>query len=103
MEERKIFRGVNSIKFNQYFKNDAECLKYLSAIKWMNGFRYKRCDNNRFCSGRKEYNRRCTKCGFDESPTFNTKIDKLKFPILIAFHIAFKIRHQKKKECPLWN
>jgi hypothetical protein len=96
MEEREIFRGVNSIKFNQYFKNDADCLKYLSAIKWMNGFRCKKCDNDRFCSGRKEYNRRCTKCGFDESPTSNTKFDKLKFPILIAFHIAFKISTKKK-------
>jgi hypothetical protein len=96
MEEREIFRGVNSIKFNQYFKNDADCLKYLSAIKWMNGFGCKRCDNDRFCSGRKEYNRRCTKCGFDESPTSNTKFDKLKFPILIAFHIAFKISTKKK-------
>jgi hypothetical protein len=32
----------------------------------------------------------------DESPTTNTIFEKLKFPILIAFHIVFKISAKKK-------
>ena len=34
MADSNIFRGVNSIKFNQRFKDDNDCLDYLSQIKW---------------------------------------------------------------------
>jgi transposase-like protein len=36
------------------------------------------------------------KCKYDESPTANTMFEKLKFPILIAFHIIFKLSTKKK-------
>uniref|UniRef100_UPI0040481B58 IS1595 family transposase n=1 Tax=Mariniflexile sp. TaxID=1979402 RepID=UPI0040481B58 len=96
MTERNIFRGVNSIKFNQRFKDDNDCLEYLSEIKWLNGYNCKRCNNDKFGNGKNSYNRRCTKCRYDESPTSGTKFEKLKFSILIAFHIAFKISTKKK-------
>jgi hypothetical protein len=28
MEKRDKFEGLNSIKFNQYFQNDADCYRY---------------------------------------------------------------------------
>ena len=96
MGGRYVFRGVNSIKFNQQFKTDNDCLAYLAGIKWLEGYQCKRCENDKFCIGKKTHNRRCTKCGYDESPTANTMFNKLKFPILIAFHIAFKISTKKK-------
>lgn len=36
------------------------------------------------------------KCKYDESPTSGTMFDKLKFSLLIAFYIAFKISTKKK-------
>ena len=36
------------------------------------------------------------KCKYDESPTTATMFDKCKFPLLLAFHIAFKISTKKK-------
>ena len=96
MAERNIFKGVNSIKFNQRFKTDDDCLDYLAEIKWMDCFQCKRCKNDKFCVGKKAHNRRCTKCRYDESPTANTIFNKLKFSILLAFHIAFKISTKKK-------
>ncbi len=36
------------------------------------------------------------KCKYDESPTSGTMFDKCKFPLLLAFHIAFKISTKKK-------
>uniref|UniRef100_UPI004047EA2B IS1595 family transposase n=1 Tax=Mariniflexile sp. TaxID=1979402 RepID=UPI004047EA2B len=96
MAERNIFKGVNSIKFNQHFKTDSDCLDYLAEIKWADGFECKRCSNDKFCVGKKPHNRRCTKCRYDESPTADTMFNKLKFSILIAFHIAFKISTKKK-------
>jgi len=96
MANRTIFNGVNSIKFNQKFKDDTDCLSYLSELKWQDGYKCKKCGNDKFCTGKKTNNRRCTTCGYDESPTVGTMFEKIKFPVLIAFHIAFKISTKKK-------
>ena len=96
MTERNIFRGVNSIKFNQRFKDDNDCLEYLAVVKWQNCYKCKRCGNYKFGNGKHIHNRRCTKCRYDESPTVGTMFEKLKFSILIAFHIVFKISTKKK-------
>lgn len=96
MTERNIFRGVNSIKFNRRFKDDNDCLEYLAEVKWLNGYKCKRCNNDKFGAGKNIHNRRCTKCRYDESPTVGTMFEKLKFSILIAFHIVFKISTKKK-------
>jgi len=87
---------VNSIKFNQRFKDDNDCLEYLAEVKWLNGYNCKRCNNDKFGTGKNSNNRRCTKCRYDESPTVGTMFEKLKFSILIAFHIVFKISTKKK-------
>jgi len=90
------FAGVNSISFHQRFKTEADCLEYLSLLKWEKGYSCKRCGNRIFCSGKRHFNRRCTKCRYDESPTAGTMFDKVKFSILKAFHIVFKIATKKK-------
>lgn len=94
--DRAKFVGVNSITFNQKFKTDQDCLQYLSSLKWEKGYRCKKCKSDRYCPGKKPDNRRCTKCGYEESPTAATMFDKVKFSLLKAFHIAFKISTKKK-------
>ena len=96
MEKRITFSGVNSIKFNQYFKTDDDCFKYIAEIKWEQGYTCKRCANEKFIKGSKSYYRRCLKCKYDESPTAGTMFDKVKFPLLLAFHIVYKIVTKKK-------
>ncbi len=96
MEPRDKFIGVNSIKFYQRFVSDDECYKYLAGIKWENGYVCRKCGHTHYCKGEKPYSRRCTRCKYDESPTTGTMFDKLKFSLLIAFHIAFKISTKKK-------
>jgi hypothetical protein len=96
MTERAKFVGVNSIIFNQLFKTEENCLEYLSSIKWEGGYSCKRCTNDKYCNGKKPFNRRCTKCRYEESPTAGTMFDKVKFSLLKAFHIAFKISTKKK-------
>lgn len=96
MAERVKFAGVNSITFNRTFKSDDDCLQYISDLKWVDGYSCKRCENNKYCSGKRPFNRRCTKCRYDESPTAGTMFDKVKFSLLKAFHIAFKISTKKK-------
>jgi hypothetical protein len=96
MDKRDKFIGVNSIKFNQRFIDDSSCLEYLASIKWDAGYKCKKCHCERYCSGKRPFSRRCIKCSYDESPTSGTMLDKCKFSLLVAFHIAFKISTKKK-------
>ena len=97
MNERNKFSGVNSIKFYNTFNSDDVCSEYISAIKWnANAYHCKRCGHTNFCKGTRPFSRRCTKCKYDESPTSGTMFDKCKFPLHLAFHIAFKISTKKK-------
>ena len=79
MVEDYKFVGVNSITFNRTFQTEENCLKYLSFLKWENGYSCKRCSNDKYCQGKKPLNRRCTKCRYEESPTSGTMFDKVKF------------------------
>ena len=91
------FVGVNSIKFNRQFKSDADCYEYLASIKWPGeNYQCKRCGYSKYYKGKKLFSKRCLKCKYDESPTAGTMFDKCKFPLLIAFHIVFKISSKKK-------
>jgi hypothetical protein len=96
MKKRCTFEGVNSITFNQFFKTNDDCVKYIADIKWEQGYKCKRCGNEKYISGSKLFHRRCSKCKYDESPTSGTMFDKVKFSLLIAFHIVFKVVTKKK-------
>ena len=96
MEKRDIFTGVNSIKFNERFKTEVDCYFYIASIKWENGYNCRKCGNDKSFPGKKPFSKRCSLCKHDESPTANTMFDKVKFSLLLAFHIAFKISTKKK-------
>ena len=97
MNDRNKFIGVNSIKFHNTFSTDEDCYHYLADIKWNEtGFLCRKCGHTKYYKGVKPSSRRCMKCKYDESPTSGTMFDKCKFPLLLAFHIAFKISTKKK-------
>lgn len=97
MNTRNKFKGLNSIKFHNAFSTDEDCYRYLADIKWgETGYYCKKCGHTKYYKGVKPFSRRCMKCKYDESPTANTLFDKCKFPLQLAFHIAFKISTKKK-------
>ncbi|MDR0429902.1 MAG: IS1595 family transposase [Tannerellaceae bacterium] len=98
MKNREQYTGVNSIEFNRYFQSDEACYRYLASIKWSdeNPYKCKKCGHIKYGKGKEPHSRRCAKCSYDESPTAGTMFDKIKFPILVAFHICFKISAKKK-------
>ena len=51
MEKRDKFTGMNSIKFNRYFKTEEDCLKYISDIKWEHGYVCRNCGNTKYIKG----------------------------------------------------
>jgi len=94
--QNEKYKGLNSISFTKHFGNDEACLKYLAELKWEDEYKCKKCGYARFCNGKKPFSRRCNQCGYDESPTAGTMFDKCKFPLHLAFHIAFKVSTKKK-------
>lgn len=97
MDIKPDFRGVNAIEFHKRFKGDEDCYEYIARIKWEDeNFLCKKCGHKKWCKGKKPFSRRCMKCKYDESPTAGTMFDKVKFPLLIAFHILFKLSSRKK-------
>jgi hypothetical protein len=91
-----MFTGMNLIEFTKRFQTDADCISYLIDIKWKDGMKCVKCDSEEFWKGKCSNNIRCKKCGYEESPTAGTLFHKMKFPLLKAFHICYRVSVSKK-------
>ena len=91
-----MFTGMNLIEFTKKFQSDADCITYLMDIKWKDGVKCKKCGSNEFWKGKCSNNVRCKQCGYEESPTAGTLFHKIKFPLLKAFHICYRVSVSKK-------
>ena len=98
----KILKSLTRVEFQSRFGTLEACLEYLSEAKWQNGYQCRKCQNTHYCKGKKSYNRRCTKCGYDESPTSHTLFHKLKFGLDKAFEMAYDIVTSKKGASSIW-
>ena len=83
-------------EFHKVYPDDESCYLFLSNKKWVNGYECKRCLNIKFSKGKYPYSKRCTLCGFDESPTSGTIFSNQKFSITKGFYMAFLIAAQNK-------
>ncbi len=91
-----MFIGMNLLEFTKRFQTDADCASYLMEIKWKDGMKCVKCDSEEFWKGKCSNNIRCKKCGYEESPTAGTLFHKIKFPLLKAFHICYRLSVSKK-------
>lgn len=87
----EMFKGLSILAFNERFKTDLDCVKYLSEIKWAQGYACCRCKHNGYRENPQKHTRKCTKCKHIESPTAGTLFHKVKFPIRKAFYIVFLV------------
>jgi transposase-like protein len=86
----EIYRGQNLLQFAERFKTDEECKKYLSEIKWGNGYKCRKCGNTKY-QERKNFSRTCNHCSDTESPMANTLFHKVKFGLRKAFFMCFEM------------
>ncbi len=91
-----MFTGMSLIGFTKQFQNDSDCISYLRDIKWKDGVKCKKCNSTEFWKGKCSDNVRCKQCGYEESPTAGTVFHKIKFPLLKAFHICYRVSVSKK-------
>ena len=94
---RVLMKDVNFEEFSGIFPDKESCLTYLANLKWAKGYECKKCGNTKWCDGKEEHYKRCTKCRYDESPTAYTIFHKLKFPINKAFYVLFLVYANKEK------
>jgi transposase-like protein len=86
----EIFKGQNLLEFAERFKTDEDCKKYLSEIKWENGYKCRKCGHTKY-QERKNHSRTCNYCSDTESPTANTLFHKVKFGLRKAFFMCFEM------------
>ena len=92
----KSQNSLSLFEFQQRFATDNQCLAYLSAEKWKNGFVCPKCGHTHYCAGASLYSRQCTRCKHSDSPTAGTLFHKVKFPLLKAFYIVYFVSTSKK-------
>jgi hypothetical protein len=98
----KILKELSRKEFRAKFVTEYQCLAYLSATKWGEDYSCIKCKNERYVAGKKKYNRCCSRCGYDESPTSHTLFHKIKFGIENGFEMAYDIVTSKKGANSIW-
>lgn len=63
-------------------------LNSLAAYKWKDGFVCRKCGHTNYCSGKKPFSRRCTRCKSEESATAHTIFHHCKIPLTEAIELA---------------
>ena len=92
----KSHKSLSLFEFQQRFATDNQCLAYLAAEKWKDGYLCPKCGHTHYCQGNTLYSRQCTRCKHTASPTSGTLFHKVKFPLLKAFYIVYFVSTNKK-------
>ena len=85
------FEGQSEIMFLERFSTEVACKDYLYHYKWSTGFTCNHCGSQQEHNCKKLYHKRCGKCLRIFSVTSNTMFHNVKFGLVKAFYIAFKM------------
>ncbi|MFN8439104.1 MAG: 7TM diverse intracellular signaling domain-containing protein [Cytophagales bacterium] len=94
---RVMLKGINFEEFCQIYPTDESCLEFLADLKWKNGYKCSKCENQKFSEGKAPFSRRCSKCNYEESALLNTIFSRVKFPLTKAFYMLFLYISSKEK------
>ncbi|RZK58448.1 MAG: hypothetical protein EOO87_00155 [Pedobacter sp.] len=81
--------------FAKQFADKESCYKFLADVKWQAGYFCTKCGNASYCSGKSRFNRRCTKCTYEESVLCQTIFENNRIPIQKAFYLLYLIYSYK--------
>ncbi|MBL7849005.1 MAG: receptor [Cyclobacteriaceae bacterium] len=97
LEERLHETAMEYGEFRTLYPDTLACHRFLETLKWSQGYKCRRCGNEKYFEGAQKFGRRCTRCGYNESITSYTVFHGIKFPIEKAFYIAYLSVAGKKK------
>lgn len=89
MTDRLMEKTLSYEEFKTLYPDKLACYRFLEAHKWEGGYHCHKCDNDKYFDGVGKFDRRCTRCGYNESITAYTLFHAIKFPIEKAFYIAY--------------
>lgn len=95
--DRVMSAEVDFEEFSKIYPDRETCFKFLSDLKWANGYACKKCANTHYSSGHLPYSRRCSKCGYEESVIAYTILQNTRIPINKAFYMIFLMYSTKGK------
>jgi hypothetical protein len=87
--ERLANRILTFKEFKQIFSSDSECYEFLASIKWNVSYECRKCKNEKYIQDQDTFSRRCTKCGYNETPTIDTVFKNIRFPLHKAMYVLY--------------
>ncbi|RZK57849.1 MAG: chromosome partitioning protein ParA, partial [Pedobacter sp.] len=82
-------------EFSLKYPDRDTCYKFLAELKWENGYACIKCGNTSYCNGKVPFNRRCTKCAYEESVLHQTIFENNRIPINKAFYLVYLMYNHK--------
>ncbi len=91
MQTTFIFGNITEKELIVQFSTQEACLHWIADKKWEAGFVCRKCGNTNYCSGKKPFSRRCTRCKSTESATAHTLFHHCRISLPEAFKIVFEV------------
>jgi len=76
-------------EFKKTYPDDESCYLFLEKIKWDKGYECRKCGNSKYSHHDEMLRRKCSRCGYIESPTIDTFFHNIKFPLHKAFYLLY--------------
>lgn len=95
--DRLLQKSISYADFIQIFPDQDSALHFLAKHKWKESYTCRRCQNDKYLNSTTPYARRCTKCGYNETPTTETIFHAIKFPLSKAMYILYLHIHENFK------
>lgn len=94
---RLMSAEVSFEEFSQEYPDREACFKFLSDLKWADGYTCKKCENDSYWAGNLPFSRKCSKCKYDESVIVGTVLQNTRIPANKALYIIFLVYSTKGK------
>lgn len=94
-EARVLSKEVDYEEFSATHPTEESWMKFLSDVKWADGYACRKCRNETYGPGRSLHSRRCTKCGYDESVTAYTLLQNTRLPLGKALYMIFLVYNSR--------
>jgi transposase-like protein len=83
--------------FRKQFGTEEQCRNYLAQMKWGDRpFTCTKCGHSKYVKGRVHLDRKCQRCGRNESPTSGTLFHSTKLSLPVFFEIIYRVSVNKK-------
>ena len=90
-----MYNEMNLLLFQEEFKTEADCRKWLFQTRWPNGFECPRCKHSSYINIPTRFKYECKKCHFQISTTAGTIFHKTKTPLLKWFWLIYRMATSK--------